>query len=90
MIIGAQSRDFSSIIDASPECFGIFYWSSSEDPKTKHHATITKAKPGYCYEFKSGVLKADLAVFDQKEDLIARMEVDNLKYNRGGKCTVEF
>ena len=90
MIIGAQSINFPSIIDAAPPSFGVFYWESNEDPLIKCFATITKLEPGYCYEFRMGNALPDLVTFEHKEVLVARMEADNQKYNGGLKCTVEF
>jgi hypothetical protein len=90
MIVGASSLDFSEIIDVSPSTFGIFYWWSDDVSPTRNSATITKSQEGFIYEFHSTTGGNESVLYVNKSDLINRMQSDNLKYNNGGKCTIEF
>lgn len=91
MIIGAQASDFSSIIDKSPPSFGVFYWNPDAWPNERNSATVTKEGKNFLYEFSStDEVENEIIEFEEKSKLLERMISDNLRFNSGQKCTIEF
>ncbi|MGV3662754.1 MAG: hypothetical protein ACO1TE_21395 [Prosthecobacter sp.] len=90
MIIGAVPSDYASIIDAAPQQFGVFYGRSDNAAASTCRAAISKEEGSYLYEFTSATGETKVEHHVLKDDLIQQMQADNLKYNGGGKCTIEF
>lgn len=90
MIIGALPYDYASIIDSAPPQFDVCYHDADRAPAIWHCAEIAKRGDGYGYRFRRDAVEVESLAFGTKEGLIARMTSDNLRYNGGGKCTVEF
>ncbi|WP_309387178.1 hypothetical protein [Cerasicoccus frondis] len=90
MIIGAQTKDFSSIVDAAPPSFDIYYMRSDAIPEVRVSAVISKLPESFLYEFRLAEGEVVEFEFTDKVELVKRMSADNSRYNANGKCTVQF